>query len=167
VPPAWTAPGSTQPSDPGSRPFGEPITPTRPGYGTPNRPRAVTGEVVAGSESEWEADEDELHLTLAERIRRLQPAPVILTIGSVGALVFLARAMTSHTTPVPVLLSAGVVSCLVFGVDAGVASIGTWRASRDGLTRRALLLAALGGFAALISAGAFAGVLILVLVLDT
>jgi hypothetical protein len=125
--------------------------------------------------SRVEEDEDELAdadlveepLTLSGRMRALQPAPVILSIGSIGAIAFLARAMTSHTTPVPVLLSAGVVSCLVFGIDAGVASIATWRASRDGETRRALLLSVIGGIAALISAGAFAGVLVLVLVLNS
>jgi hypothetical protein len=111
-------------------------------------------------------DEEDFPPTLVEQIRRLQPAPVILTICSVGAFLFLARAMTSHTTPVPVLMSAGVVTSLVFGIDAGVASVGTWRASQDGRTGRGLLLATLGGFAALISAGAFSGVLVMVLVLN-
>ena len=142
--------------------------PAHPDYANPNRPRDVAvDDVVADSELDSESDEEEFPPTLVERVRRLRPAPVVLTVCSVGAIVFLARAMTSHTTPVPVLLSAGVVSCLVFGIDAGAASLGTWRASREGLTRRALLLSALGGVTALISAGAFAGVLVLVLVLNS
>jgi hypothetical protein len=68
---------------------------------------------------------------------------------------------------VPVLLSAGVVSCLVFGIDAGVATLGTYRAGREGRLRRALLLSVVGGVAALISAGAFSGVLVMVLVLNS
>jgi hypothetical protein len=156
--PAATPPTATPP-------IATPSAATPPTWTPPVAPPpAVTDQDdLDGDELETE----EPPLTLADRVRRLQPAPVILTIISVGAFVFLARAMTSHTTPVSVLLSAGVVTCLVFGIDAGVASVSTWSASRDGLTRRALLLSAVGGVAALISAGAFAGVLVLVLVLNS
>jgi hypothetical protein len=111
-------------------------------------------------------DEEELPLTLFDRIRRLQPVPVVLTICSVGAFIFLTQAMTSHTTPIPVLMSAGVVTSLVFAIDAGAASVGTLHASREARTRRALLLSILGGVSAIVSAGAFSGVLIMVLVLN-
>ena len=56
-------------------------------------------------------------LTIKERLRRLSPTFVTLTVGSLGSMVFLALAMTSHTTPVAVLMSAGVVTSLVFALD--------------------------------------------------
>ena len=116
-------------------------------------------------------DEDEeyedLPPTLTDRIRGLKPAPVILGVASIGTVVFLLRAMTSHTTPVPVLLSAGVVAALVFGIDAGVTAVAVFRSGQEGRTGRALLLALLGGFSALVGAGAFSGVLVMVLVLNS
>ena len=116
-------------------------------------------------------DEDEeyedLPQTLTDRIRGLKPAPVILGVASIGSVVFLLRAMTSHTTPVPVLLSAGVVAALVFGIDAGVTAVAVFRSGQEGRTGRALLLALLGGFSALVGAGAFSGVLVMVLVLNS
>jgi hypothetical protein len=172
TPPPATTPPATPPNvatpyaaGPISRPVATPpFDPARPRYAPPADPRAAAGQDDF-DDDELEAEEP--HLTLAERVRTLQPAPVIMTIGSIGALVFLGRAVTSHTTPVPVLLSAGVVSCLVFGIDAGVATLGTYRAGREGRLRRALLLSVVGGVAALISAGAFSGVLVMVLVLNS
>ena len=111
-------------------------------------------------------DED-LPPTLTERLRRLSPAPVLLTIGSIGSLIFLGLAMTSHTTPVAVLMSAGVATGLIFGANAVIASRGTWRATQDGESGRALLLAAVGGVSALISAGALAALLVMVLILNS
>ena len=117
-------------------------------------------------EEDEEDEEEALPLTFVERLRRVPPVAVILTAGSLGSVFFLARAATSHTTPVPVLLSAGIVAGLIFAVDAIAASVATWSASRDGRARRALLLAGLGGFAALFSAASLAGVLLMVLVLN-
>src|SRR5450830_41753 len=110
-------------------------------------------------------DEAKIPLTFADRLRRLSPALVILSILSIGSLAFLAFALTSHTTPVPVLLSSAVVTGLAFAVDAVVASFMTWHAGQDGEARKALLLAVVGGMSAVIAAGAFAGTLILVLLL--
>jgi hypothetical protein len=110
---------------------------------------------------------EDLPPTLTDRIRGLKPAPVILGLASIGSVVFLLRAVTSHTTPVPVLLSAGVVAALVFGIDAGAAAVAVFRSGQEGRTGRALLLALLGGFAALFGAGAFSGVLVMVLVLNS
>ncbi len=105
--------------------------------------------------------------TMMQRVRRLQPAPVVLTVASLGSLVFLVKALTSHTTPLGVLLSAAVVTGLVFGADALVASRATWRASQDGETGTAFLLAFIGGISSLISLGALAGTLVMVLVLNS
>jgi len=126
-------------------------------------PRGAGGPAVAP----LEAPPEKPPATLVDRLRRLQPVPVVLTVCSIGAFVFLTQAMTSHTTPVAVLMSAGVVSALVFAIDAVAASVGTWRSSRDGDTRRALVLSLVGGFSALLSAGSFGGVLVMILVLNS
>jgi len=112
-------------------------------------------------------DEPDIPLTFADRLRRLSPALVILSILSIGSLVFLAFAMTSHTTPVPVLLSSAVVTGLAFAVDAVVASFMTWHAGQNGEGGKALLLALIGGMSAVIAAGAFAGTLVLALLLSS
>ena len=119
----------------------------------------------AGDDSDY--DEDEMPPTLVERLRRLSPAPVILTIGSLGSLVFLFLSVTSHTTPVAVLLSAAVVTGLIFGADAVIASVITWRASQNGETGMAFLGAIVGGVASIVCFGAFSGTLVLILVLNS
>ncbi len=111
-------------------------------------------------------DEAKVPLTFPDRLRGLSPAVVILSILSIGSLVFLAFAMTSHTTPVPVLISSAVVVGLAFGVDTVVASFMTWRAGQNGEGGKALLLALVGGTSAVVAAGAFAGTLILALLVN-
>ncbi|HEX7492141.1 MAG TPA: hypothetical protein VF337_10615 [Candidatus Limnocylindrales bacterium] len=113
-----------------------------------------------------EIDDEEYAPTLAERIRGLSPAFVILTVGSLGTLIFLIIAMTSHTTPVAVLMSAGVVTGMIFGVDSVISAIAMWRAGKYGETLRAVALALIAGIACAISFGAFAGVLVLGLMLS-
>lgn len=122
---------------------------------------------AAAPDDDYDDEEDEMPPTLAERLRRLSPAPVILTIGSLGSLVFLFLSVTSHTTPVAVLLSAAVVTGLIFGADALIASVITWRASQNGETGMAFLGALVGGVSSLICFGAFAGTLVLILVLNS
>jgi len=112
-------------------------------------------------------DDVEPRRTFAERLRRISPALVMLSILSLGSLAFLAFAMTSHTTPVPVLLSSAVVTGLAFTVDAVVSSYMTYRAGKNGDAGKALALAVVGGIAAVIAAGAFAGTLILVLLIKS
>jgi hypothetical protein len=128
---------------------------------------APLGPEPAATDLESDSDDEGPPPTLADRLRRLSPAPVLLTLGSIGSLVFLGLAMTSHTTPVAVLMSAGVVVGLIFGANAVIASIGTWRATQDGESGRALLLAAVGGISAVISAGALAALLVMVLLLNS
>jgi hypothetical protein len=136
------------------------------GQPTPATARPVSGP-DADAEDDADYEEDEVPLTFTDRLRRLSPAVVVLTLGSIGSLVFLLMAVTSHTTPVAVLLSAAVVTGLIFGADAVIASVSTWRASRSGEIGRALLGAVVGGFASLICFLALAGTLILVLVLNS
>ena len=145
----------------------------------PNRPHAPSAagpaEPALGDDIDDDSDYDEdsaddepdIPLTFADRLRRLSPALVILSILSIGSLVFLAFAMTSHTTPVPVLLSSAVVTGLAFAVDAVVASFMTWHAGQNGEGGKALLLALIGGTSAVIAAGAFAGTLVLALLLSS
>ena len=111
-------------------------------------------------------EEDEVQLTIGQRLRRVSPASVILTVGSIGSLIFLAQAMTSHTTPVPVLMSAGVISGLIFAVDVAIAAFATWLSARQGRIGRATLLALLAGMCAMISAGCLSGLLVMILVLN-
>jgi hypothetical protein len=147
APPAGAPPGTVPPS------FTAPFAPGRPSAATP---AALTSEL----------DEDEPVPTWAERLRRLSPALVTLSIGSIGALIFLLVAMTSHTTPVAVLLSAGVVVTLAFAADAVIASMATWRAAVDDEDPgRALLLAVLAGGSAVICAGALGATTVLLFVL--
>ena len=139
-----------------------PASPFRPPSGLVSFPPPPLAD-----EADADFDEDDLELTFVDRLRRLSPAFVILTVGAIGSLLFLLRAVTSHTTPVAVLLSAGVVTGLIFGVIAVASSVGTWRASQDGRAGRALVLALLGGFAYLVAFGALAGVLVMILVLNS
>ena len=153
APPAPAAPASPSALAPGLS-FGPP-----PGF-VSSAPPAF----VAGADADYD---DDLELTFVDRLRRLSPALVILTVGAIGSLLFLLRAVTSHTTPVAVLLSAGVVTGLIFGVIAVASSVGTWTASQDGRPGRALVLAFVGGFAYLVAFGALAGVLVMILVLNS
>jgi hypothetical protein len=140
--------------------------PQAPPVAPPLAPANSAG-AAAATDLEPDYDEDDLQLTLADRLRRLSPAPVLLTLGSIGSLLFDILAVTSHTTPVAVLMSAGVVTGLIFGANAVIASMGTWRATQDGEYGRALLLAGIGGVSALVSTGALAALLVMVLLLNS
>jgi hypothetical protein len=128
-------------------------------------PVAPIDDTEEDDDSDYE--EDEMPPAFVERLRRLSPAPVLLTIGSIGSFVFLFFAVTSHTTPVAVLLSAAVVTGLIFGADGVIASVITWRASQNGETGMAFFGAIVGGVASLICFGAFAGTLVFILVLNS
>ena len=119
------------------------------------------------AEDDTNDDAEDEPSTLVERLRRVPPAPILLTIGSIASVLFLLLAVTSHTTPVAVLLSAAVVTGLIFGVDAIIASVVTWRLSQSGEVGRAFLAAIVGGAASLVSLGALAGTLVLILVLNS
>jgi hypothetical protein len=169
IAPAVPTPGPFEPA----APFGPPAQPATPAPYLPYRSSppitapAAPPPIADDADVETEEYLDEPEPTLGERLRRLRPAPVLLTLGSVGSLVFLILAVTSHTTPVDVLMSAAVVTGLIFGVDMVVSSVACWRASQDGETRQAVLLALAGGISALVFAGASAGTLVLILVLTS
>ena len=146
----------------------QPLAPAAQPLAPAVQPAAASGqpeESKVGDREDYEADV--APATLIERLRRLPPAPILLTLGSIGSLVFLLLAVTSHTTPIAVLLSAAVVTGLIFGVDAIIASVVTWRSSQSGEVGLALLAAIVGGVASLVSLGALAGTLVLILVLSS
>ena len=138
-------------------------------------PQTPPGEVVAvpvladdaNSLTEDAAIDDRpaSQLTLKDRLRRLSPVYATLTVVSIGSVIFLSLAMTSHTTPIAVLLSAGVVTFLAFGLDAAICTVAAYGAGRREEAGRALLFALLGGVSAVICALAMAGTLIMILVL--
>lgn len=137
------------------------------GYATIAEPEVEPDAEDAFDDDSDLDDEDEHRLTFAERLRRLPPALVILTAVSVGSLIFLLLALTSHTTPVPVLMSAGVVTGLSFGADAVISSVATWKAANDGESGQAVLLAVVGGISYIVSFGAFAVLVVMVMVLNS
>ena len=98
-------------------------------------------------------------------LRHLSPAYATLTVVSIGSVLFLAFAMTSHTTPVAVLMSAGVVTLLAFGLDTAICSVAAYQAGLREEAGYALLFALLGGVSAVICALSMAGTLIMILVL--
>jgi hypothetical protein len=110
-------------------------------------------------------DKPASQLTLKDRLRRLSPVYVTLAVVSIGSVIFLALAVTSHTTPIAVLLSAGVVTFLAFGLDAAICSVASYGAGRREEAGRALLFALVGGVSAVICALSMAGTLIMILVL--
>ena len=156
--PPWAVPGAPAAAPPAGRPAIAAAQAEQRGQANPADLEA---------DEDTEDDGDEMSLTAAQRLRRLSPALVILTAGSIASLVFLLRAVTGHTTPVAVLMSAAVVTGLVFGADAISASVVTWRASQTGDSRRALMAAIVGGVSSLVSLGAFAVMLVMILVLNS
>jgi hypothetical protein len=101
-----------------------------------------------------------------DRIRRLPPAITLLTLASMGSIVFMMIAVTGHTTPVAVLLSAGVITGLIFATDAALAGHACWSAAVDGQAGRATLLAGVSFVFMLVCAGNLAAVTIMILVLN-
>ena len=138
-------------------------------------PQTPPGEVVAAPVLADDADSlaadsaiddrPASQLTLKDRLGRLSPVYVTLAVVSIGSVIFLALAMTSHTTPVAVLMSAGVVTLLAFGLDSAICTVAAYGAGRREEAGRALLFALLGGVSAVICALAMAGTLIMILVL--
>ncbi|MGD0123003.1 MAG: hypothetical protein ABSC46_10640 [Candidatus Limnocylindrales bacterium] len=166
VPPAPVAAPAPAVTPAPAKPVFQAVRAPAPSAATPATPM-TDAEADAEADDGSDYEEDEMPPTFVERLRRLSPAPVLLTIGSIGSLVFLFLSVTSHTTPVAVLLSAAVVTGLIFGADAVIASVVTWRASQSGETGMAFLGAVVGGVASLVCFGAFAGTLVLILVLNS
>jgi hypothetical protein len=96
---------------------------------------------------------------------RITPIRVTLAIALVGSLAYLLFAITVRdASQIPMLASGAAVLGIVFGALAVGGAVETYRAGTGPEGGRAILLALAGGLAAIISAGCFAGAIVLALV---
>lgn len=101
---------------------------------------------------------------------RLGPIPinatgVLIAVALIGSLVYLVFTITVRdASQIPLLASGAVVLGLVFVAIAVVGARATWRSSVRGRDARAFAHALVGGIAALVAAGCFAGAIILFLI---
>ena len=94
----------------------------------------------------------------------LTPTRVTLVVALVGSLLFLLYAITVRDpSQIPLLASGLAVLGIVFAALALAGAIGTYRAGLEGRGGRALVLAVLGGIAAVIAFGCFSAAVILAL----
>lgn len=89
--------------------------------------------------------------------RRISPGVVILAVALVGSVAYLLYAVTVRDpSQIPLLASGAVVLGLVFAALAVYSLRATWRAGIAERNGRAVVLALVGGTAAIVSAGCFA-----------
>ena len=102
--------------------------------------------------------------------RRVGPLPVtatgvLIVIALIGSVLYLVYAVTVRdASQIPLLASGAVVLGLVFAAIAFVGGRAAWRSSVNGRDARAFGHSLLGGIAALVAAGCFAGALILFMI---
>jgi len=94
---------------------------------------------------------------------RITPTGVLLVIALIGSLAYFLYALTvREATQIPLLAAASVVLAIVFAALAVYCLRSVWRAGRErGNGGRMLLVALVGGFAAIAAAGAAAWAIIL------
>jgi uncharacterized membrane protein len=94
--------------------------------------------------------------------RRISPGLVILVIALIGSVAYVLFAITVRdSSQIPLLISGAVVLGIVFTALAVFAARAIWQAGLEARNGRALLLGIVGGVAAIIAAGCFAGAVIL------
>ena len=95
--------------------------------------------------------------------RRFSVGAIFLVIAVIGSIAFAAYFLTvREATQIPLLAAASVVLAIVFGALAVYCLRSVWRAGLDrGNGGRMLLVALVGGFAAMAAAGAVAWAIIL------
>ena len=103
----------------------------------------------------------EASLPLTARLRRLPPFLVILSVASVVSVAFLALSVMQRSIEIPVLIAAAVVTGIVFATDAVALGRGTYGAAEDGRSGRSLLLALVGGVAAVIAGLSFGAAVVM------
>jgi hypothetical protein len=102
--------------------------------------------------------------------RRIGPIPITVTgvlivIALFGSLAYLFYAVSVRdASQIPLLASGAVVLGIVFAAIAFVGGRAAWRSSVGGRDARAFGHALVGGIAALVAAGCFAGAVILFMV---
>jgi hypothetical protein len=104
-------------------------------------------------------------MPLAERLRRIPPGIAILTLAAILSLGFLLFQIANRTASVQLLTSAGLVCGMVYVAVAMACAAATWRLGHEGRFWAATLVAFVGGCAAFVAAGSFAGALVLFLAL--
>jgi hypothetical protein len=96
--------------------------------------------------------------------RGVSPGVVFLAIALIGSIAYVAYAITVRdASQIPLLASGAVVLAIVFGALAAYCLRETWRAGLEDRGGRALLIALVGGVAAIAASGCLAGALILFL----
>lgn len=94
--------------------------------------------------------------------RRISPGMVFLVVAIVGSIAYMAYTVTVRdTSQIPLLASGAVVLAVVFGALAAYCLRSIWRAGTDERGGRAVLVALVGGGAAIAAAGFAAGAIIL------
>ena len=94
--------------------------------------------------------------------RRISPGVVFLVVAIVGSIAYMAYTVTVRdTSQIPLLASGAVVLAVVFAALAAYSLRAILRAGSDGRDGRALVLALVGGGAAMAAAGFAAGAIIL------
>ena len=89
----------------------------------------------------------------------------MLAVALVGSGLFVVYGLIARdATQIPVLCAGFGVFGIAFSALALAGAIGTYRAAGEGRGGRALVLASLGGLAALVAAGSFAAAVVLALV---
>ena len=93
---------------------------------------------------------------------RIPPIAVFIVIALVGSIALTAYAFaTRNNEQVPLLATAATILGIVLIVLAAVGAIATYRAARDGNGGRAVVMALVGGVAAIAAAGVLATATIL------
>ncbi len=93
---------------------------------------------------------------------RITPARVFLAIALIGSLAYTGYAVTVRDADqIPALASGAALLGIVFTALAITGVVATLRAAREGAAGRSVLYAVLGGVAALVAFGCFAGAAIL------
>lgn len=94
--------------------------------------------------------------------RRISPGLVFIGVALFGAIAYILFAITVRdASQIPLLASGAVVLAIVFGALAVYCLRATWRAGVESRSGRALLIALIGGGAAMVAAGCLAGAFIL------
>ena len=94
--------------------------------------------------------------------RRISPGVIFLVVAIVGSIAYMAYTVTVRdTSQIPLLASGAVVLAVVFAALAAYSLRAVLRAGSDGRDGRALVLALVGGGAAMAAAGFAAGAIIL------
>ena len=94
--------------------------------------------------------------------RRISPGVVFLAIALIGSVAYVAYVVTVRdASQIPPLASGAVVLGISFLALALYSLQAAWRAGKEDRGGRALLLGLVGGVAAMVTAGTFAGAFIL------